>query len=98
MSNNLLKQNSHLVGAILGLGSEALSALLLWAGLAIAGQPMAGHERWFAAIFIAPLLLLRHYAKSQQQLRVTQALIVTLFVTFVAFMALLLTTKTLELQ
>lgn len=87
--NNLFHQDRIWVGLVVALGSELLTALLLWAGLAIAGVPAAEHLRWFAAIFVAPVLLLRHYAKLQQLPTVTKTVATVLFVTFVLFMLLL---------
>ena len=80
------KQDSVLAGIILGVGSELLTALLLWAGLTVAGEPVSAHVSWFGACFVAPVLILRHYARKKEQPLVTKTLITVLFVTFVVFM------------
>ena len=56
------------------------------------------HVRWFGGMFIPLILVLHHYAKGRNQLRVTKTLIVVFFVTFLAFMIYLLKTKALVLQ
>ena len=83
-------QDKVIVGIIAGVGSELLLALLLTIGLVIAGEVPIDHIRWYAGVFVAPLLLLRYYSKQKSWLRVTRTLIVVLFVTFVAFMFYLL--------
>jgi hypothetical protein len=83
-------QDKVIVGIIAGVGSELLLALLLTIGLVIAGEAPIAHIRWYAGVFVAPLLLLRYYSKQKSWLRVTRTLIVVLFVTFVAFMFYLL--------
>lgn len=84
---HFFSQNRVLVGLVAGLGSELLTGLLLWLGLAIASQPVATHGRWFGAIFIPLLFILRHYVKRTECNVVVKTLIVILFVTFVGFMA-----------
>ena len=83
-------QDKVVVGIVTGFGSELLLALLLTIGLLIAGESPLGHIRWYAGVFIAPLLLLRYYSKKKEWLNVTRTLIVVLFATFVAFMFYLL--------
>ncbi len=84
------RQNKIVVGLVAGLGSELLAALLLWAGLLVAGEPVGAHIRWFGIVFVPLVLILRHYAKKREFLVVTKTLIVILFITFVAFMAAVL--------
>lgn len=79
-------QDKVVVGLVAGLGSELALCLLLAAVLLIGGWGIERHQRWFAAMFIPPLLLLRAYAKGQQHPVVTKTLASVLFVTFVAFM------------
>ena len=83
-------QDKVLVGIVAGLGSELVVALLLTVGLLIANEPIGDHIRWYAGMFLPPLLVLRYYSKQKQWLRVTRTLIVVLFVTFIAFMVYLL--------
>ncbi len=79
-------QDKVVVGIVAGLGSELLLALLLTIGLLVAGESPLAHIRWYAGVFIAPLLLLRYYSKKKEWLNVTRTLIVVLFVTFISFM------------
>ena len=83
-------QDKVIVGLVAGLGSELLLALLLTFGLLIAAESPAAHIRWYAGVFIGPLLVLRYYSKQKSWLSVTRTLIVVLFVSFVAFMYCLL--------
>ena len=82
----LINKNSIAVGILLAVGSEVLCALLLWGVLAVLGQDLEAHLRWFAIAFVPPLLLLRHYAREKDYPLSLKAVIVTFFVTFVAFM------------
>lgn len=84
--NKLLDRNSIAAGILLTLASETLCALLLWGVLALLGQDLEAHLRWFAAAFVPPLLLLRHYAHEKDYPLTLRAVIVTFFVTFAAFM------------
>ncbi len=79
-------QDKVVVGLVAGLASELALSLLLAAVLLVGGWGIEGHQRWFAAMFIPPLLLLRAYAKGRQHPVVTKTLASVLFVTFVAFM------------
>lgn len=92
---HFFKQDTILVGIIAGLGSELLFCLLLAAGLISTGNwpPVASHIRWFGGMFIPILLILRAYAKTHRHLSVTRTLIVIFFITFVAFMFYLLSTR-----
>lgn len=73
------------LGVVVTLGSEAIVALLLWMGLTIAGISPMEHIRWFGGCFVPPVLLLRYYAKKKEYPVVTKTIIITLFVTFIAF-------------
>lgn len=77
------------LGVVVTLGSEAIVALLLWLGLTISGLSPMEHLRWFGGCFIPPVLLLRHYAKKKDCPVVTKTIIITLFITFLAFMFLI---------
>lgn len=79
-------QDKVTVGLVAGLGSELLLCLLLAAALLLGGWGIDGHQRWFSAMFIPPLLILRAYAKGRQHPVVSKTLATVLFVTFVAFM------------
>ena len=83
-------RDSVLSALVAGLGSMALFCLFLWAGLSVAGIDPASHERWFGGAFIPLVLLLRFYAKTKNHLTATRTLIVLLFVTFAAFMYLMI--------
>lgn len=82
----LLNRNSIAVGAVAALLSEVLCALLIFLILLIPGVGIGGHERWFAAAFVPPLLLVRYYAHESDYALSLKAAITTLFITFVAFM------------
>lgn len=84
-------------GVLIPIGTELAVALLLWLGLLIAGQPVASHIRWFGVCVVAPLLLLRHYAKRKVRTDVVKSVIIVLFITFVAYMFILFQTKAIEL-
>ena len=86
MMKKLLDKNSYMAGALLALGLEALCAALVWVVLLVAGWDLESHLRWFAVTFVPPLLLLRHYAREKEYPLTLKAVIVTFFVTFVAFM------------
>lgn len=94
---DFFKRDGILQGIILATGSEILAAALLYVGLLVAGIPVETRLRWFAVCFVAPLLLLRHIAKRKDRTLTMKTIIVILFVSFVAFMFLLLKTKALEL-
>lgn len=81
----LLDKNSYLAGALWTLGTEAVSVALVWFVLSVAGWDIEAHIRWFAVAFVPPLLLLRHYAHQKEYPLTLKAVIVTFFVTFVAF-------------
>ncbi len=85
------------VGFVVGLGSELIIALLLYAGLLIADINPADHVRWFGGIFIAPVLFLRFYAKSRRYQTVTKTIITILFISFLLFMFYLFKTKAITL-
>ncbi len=82
----LLDKNSYIAGALLAVGSEVICAALVWVVLLVAGWDLESHIRWFAVAFVPPLLLLRHYAREKEYPLTLKAVIVTFFVTFVAFM------------
>lgn len=79
-------QDKVTVGIVAGLGSELIVALLLWIGLMLAGLTINGHERWFGAIFVPILLILRYYIKKTTFNVVVKTLMVVTFVTFVGFL------------
>ncbi len=97
MLERLFARDTIATGLILGLGSMVLTALLLSAGLLIAGQPLGAHLRWYAACFVPPLLLMR-YAVKLQHSTTTKTLIITLFLTFLPFMAYLIRSNNLPMQ
>ena len=97
MLKNFFSQDRPLVGIVAGLGSEVGFCLALALGLLIAGEPIGAHIRWFGGMFIPLILVLHHYARKREQLKVTKTLIVVLFVTFLAFMIYLLKARILVL-
>lgn len=78
--------NRPIVGFAVVLGSELGFVLVLTLVLIIIGINPADHIRWFAGMFIPPVLALRHYAHKKELLKVTRAIIIGLFITFIAFM------------
>jgi hypothetical protein len=88
MLKKFFHQDKVSVGLTVGLGSMAVTALLLTLGLLIAGEPVATHLNWYAAIFIPLILLARYYVKQQLGV-VTKTLFALLFIFFLAFMVLL---------
>ena len=97
MLKNFFSQDRPLVGIVAGLGSEVGFCLVLALGLLIAGEPIGAHIRWFGGMFIPLILVLHHYARRREQLKVTKTLIVVLFVTFLAFMIYILKARILVL-
>lgn len=79
-------KDNILSGVLLAIGSEVAVALLLSAGLLIAHQPIMTHISWYAGCFLPPILLLRHFAKTQQHPVVTKTIATVLFLTFIPFM------------
>ncbi len=86
----LLDRNSIIAGVLLTLASEVSAALLVLCVLLIGRIGLYEHLRWFGAAFVPPLLLLRHYAKGQSHPLTLKGVICTFFVTFVAFMWMML--------
>lgn len=91
------QQDSIAVGLTAGLGSLLATALLLAAGLLLAGEPPTGHLEWFAGCFAAPLLIMRLYIKHGKA-TAAKTMMAMLFVTFVAFMFVLFKTHSIVLQ
>ncbi|MBQ7062203.1 MAG: hypothetical protein IJM88_02805 [Bacteroidales bacterium] len=77
-------------GLLIGLGSEAAVALLLWVVLRVAGLPIAAHLSWFGACLVPPLLMVRHYVKREGRSPLVKTLITILFVTTILYIYLLL--------
>lgn len=96
MSKQFFHQDKISVGLIVGLGSMAITALLLTVGLFIAKEPIDIHLRWYGAIFIPLLFLIRYYVK-QQLPSVTKTLFILFFLFFIAFMVLLFNTHQITL-
>lgn len=97
MNKKFFLQDKVSVGLIAGLGSMAVTALLLTAGLLLAGESVEAHMRWYGAIFIPLILLVRYYVKCQLSV-VTKTLFVLLFLFFIAFMILLFSTHNISLK
>ena len=79
-----------LSGILLSLGSEVAVALLLSLGLILAHQPIELHISWYAACYLPPILLLRHFARTQQHPVITKTIATLLFLTFIPFMYFLI--------
>lgn len=91
-------QDKVLTGIVAGLGTELGFVLVLAAGLLIAGEPAGAHLRWFGGMFIPLILVLRHYTKSHEHLKVVKTLIVVFFVTFIAFITYMLKARIIVFQ
>lgn len=98
MLKKFFSQDRPLVGIVAGLGAEAGFCIALTIGLLIAGEPIGAHIRWFGGMFIPVILLLHHYAKRREQLKVTKTIIVVFFITFLAFMIYLFKARLIVLQ
>lgn len=87
-----LHKDSWTTGIVVGLLSEALTGLLLWGICAALTVPLRDHLSWLGVVFIPVLLILRYYTKNVRHLNTTKSLITVLFVTFVLYMYLLIST------
>jgi hypothetical protein len=94
---HFFQQDTVAVGLVAGLGSIVLLALLLTAGLMIAGEPPMAHLSWYAGCFVAPLLIMRYYIKQQKSV-VAKTLMTVLFFTFIPFMFILFRTHSITLK
>ena len=94
---HFFQQDTVAVGLVAGLGSIVLLALLLAAGLLIAGEPPMAHLSWYAGCFVAPLLIMRYYIKQQKSV-VAKTLMTVLFFTFIPFMFILFRTHSITLK
>ncbi len=96
MTRQFFHQDKISVGLLVGLGSMAITALLLTVGLLVAEEPINAHMRWYGAIFIPPILLIRYYVKQRLSV-VTKTLFIVFFLFFIAFMILLFSTHQITL-
>ncbi len=96
MTRQFFHQDKVSVGLLAGLGSMAITALLLTVGLLVAKEPINAHIRWYGAIFIPLILLIRYYVKQRLSV-VTKTLFVVFFLFFIAFMILLFSTHQITL-
>ena len=94
---HFFQQDTVAVGLVAGLGSIVLLALLLTAGLLIAGEPPMAHLSWYAGCFVPPLLIMRYYIKQQKSV-VAKTLMTVLFFTFIPFMFILFRTHSITLK
>ena len=90
-------QDKIQVGLVVCLGLEVITFVVAYIVILLAGYSPSENVRWFAVIFVPVVLALRFYAKRKEQLIVTKTLIITLFITFLAFMFFLLKTQALTL-
>lgn len=91
-------QDTVLTGIVAGVGSELGFCIVLAVALAIAGEPMGAHIRWFGGMYIPLILVLHHYTRKREQLRVTKTLIVVLLATFLPFITYLLKAQIITLE
>ena len=93
----LVKEDRISTALLLGIGSEVVTALLLYVILLIAGVPAESHYSWFGVCIVPPLLLLRHFAKRKECPKITKTLITVLFFSTVALLFFLIKTNALSL-
>jgi hypothetical protein len=96
MFKRFFTQDTPLVGLVAGLGSILATAALITVAMLIAGDTST-HLSLYAGCFVPPLLIMRYYVK-QQHITVVKTIIVSLFITFIAFMFLLFKTHSLNLN
>ena len=87
-------QDTPLVGLVAGLGSLIVTAMLITGILLVTGN-VSTLLSIYAGSFVPPLLIMRYYVKLQLS-TVVKTIIVTLFITFIAFMFLLFKTHSLN--
>ena len=90
MIKRFFHQDSILVGVISSLGSELIGVVIVWGVLTIMNLPLMENLKYFAAAFIPTVLVMRYYMKQKTYLLTTKTVIVTIFVTFIAFMFFML--------
>ena len=90
MTQHHFSKDSILTGILLSLGSELAVAILLSVGLLVAHQSIVQHLSWYAACFLPPILLLRHFARTQEHPLVTKTIATVLFLSFIPFMYFLI--------
>lgn len=95
--NKFFHQDKVSIGLLVGLGSMAITAALLTVGLLVAGEPIDIHLRWYGAIFIPLLFIIRYYVKQQLSM-VVKTLFILFFLFFIAFMFLLFNTHSISIQ
>lgn len=83
-------QDNIAVGIVATLGSGLVAAGLLWVGLVVAHEEAVAHLRWFAGAFIPMILVVRRYARLKEYPTTTKTAIITFFVSFIAYMFVLL--------
>lgn len=85
----LFLQNSVVAGLLAELLSLIVTAAVLIAAVKLFLHSTPVLARWFAAVFIPGILVVRAYAKKQVYPKATKSAAVTLFAAFVAFIAYL---------
>ena len=95
--NKFFHQDKVSIGLLVGRGSMAITAALLTVGLLVAGEPIDIHLRWYGAIFIPLLFIIRYYVKQQLSM-VVKTLFILFFLFFIAFMFLLFNTHSISIQ
>lgn len=87
MIRRFFLQDKISVGITAILFSELLCAIVIWVVLTLLGMaPFANYNYW-VLVFVPALLVMRYYMKQRNYLTTTKSAIVTLFVTFLAYMA-----------
>lgn len=84
-----MKKDTILTGLVVSLGSILASALVVLCVFLIFGIQPDGNMKFFLFAFVPAILLLRHYIKTLELMRVAKTMMAVLFVLFVTFMVFL---------
>ncbi|MBR1792612.1 MAG: hypothetical protein IJ764_03125 [Bacteroidales bacterium] len=87
------QQDKTIIGVIAVIIAELIFIGLLSVVCLVTGTPPFTHPRWYAGAALPALLIVRAYAKHKDALSATKGAIITLFVTFVAFLMYLIKNK-----
>lgn len=78
--------NNNIATGILGvIVAELLCVAIIFLILILLQLPVRENARWFVVALVPPVLLLRYYAKEQAYPNTLKAVIITLFVTAIAY-------------
>lgn len=95
--SSFFKQDSFGIGILSVLIIEILIVGIISVGLVAFGQSITQHVRWYGAVYIFALMVVRYYAKGGQSKSLKSAIAI-FFITFVAFIYYLFTTNQIDLK